>query len=257
MGFFRKAKKYAETAANEKFNELADPKIQLEQALVEAQEQHKKLTDQAAQVIANQKMAEMRLHRAMDELEKAQKNATTALQLGDTATDPAKKAQYEQAAQTYANQMITLESTVEEDKAMVEHTTVAAQQAQQAVSDNASVLQKKLAERHELLSKLDQAKMQEQMNTTLTAISSTMNQDVPTLDAVRDKIEARYAKALGTSELGDASDQHAMLEVEHAQTDAAAQARLSELRSKLGLPAPSAPAPSTNGNSAETVAANG
>ena len=34
--------------------EKADPKVQLEQAITEAREQHRKLTEQAANVIANQ-----------------------------------------------------------------------------------------------------------------------------------------------------------------------------------------------------------
>ena len=50
--------------ANQKFNEKADPKIQLEQAILEAQDQHRRLKEQAANVIAQQKQTEMRLTRA-------------------------------------------------------------------------------------------------------------------------------------------------------------------------------------------------
>ena len=66
---------------------------------------------------------------------------------------------------------------------------------------NATALQKKLSERQKLLGQLDQAKMQEQMNKAMASLSETVGQDVPTLDEVRDKIEARYAKAKGMSEL--------------------------------------------------------
>jgi phage shock protein A len=45
-----------------KFNESADPKVQLEQALIEAQEQHRRLKEQAANVIASQKQGELRLN---------------------------------------------------------------------------------------------------------------------------------------------------------------------------------------------------
>ena len=38
-----------------RFEENADPKVQLEQAMAEAQEQHRRLVEQAASVIANQK----------------------------------------------------------------------------------------------------------------------------------------------------------------------------------------------------------
>ena len=69
------------------------------------------------------------------------------------------------------------------------------------MQQNASTLQKKLAERQKLLSQLDQAKMQEQVNKAMSSLSETVGEDVPTFDEVRDKIEARYAKAKGMSEL--------------------------------------------------------
>ena len=63
------------------------------------------------------------------------------------------------------------------------------------MQQNSVALQKKLAERQKLLSQLDQAKMQEQMNKAMASLNETVGDDVPTFDEVRDKIEARYAKA--------------------------------------------------------------
>ena len=42
--------------------------------------------------------------------------------------------------------------------------------------------------------------MQEQMNTAMAQLSKTVGQDVPTFDEVREKIEARYAKATGMAD---------------------------------------------------------
>ena len=53
--------------------------MQLEQALAEAQEQHQRLKEQAANVIASQKQAEIRLNGKMTELEKLNANARQAL----------------------------------------------------------------------------------------------------------------------------------------------------------------------------------
>ena len=80
-----------------KFNENADPKIQLEQAIIEAQEQHRRLNEQAANVIANQKQTEMRLNRALEELEKVNANARQAVLMADEAHkkgDAAKATEY-------------------------------------------------------------------------------------------------------------------------------------------------------------------
>ena len=66
-----------------KLEESADPKVQLEQAIAEAREQHRKLTEQAANVIANQKQTQLKLDRAIEEYEKANASARQALLLSD------------------------------------------------------------------------------------------------------------------------------------------------------------------------------
>ena len=87
--------------------------------------------------------------------------------------------------------------------------------------------------------------MQEQMNKAMASLSETVGQDVPTLDEVRDKIEARYAKAKGMAELTESSVESRMLEVEQASMNSEAQARLAQIRSQLGLAAGRAAARST------------
>ena len=77
--------------------------------------------------------------------------------------------------------------------------------------------------------------MQEQMNKAMASLSETVGEDVPTFDEVRDKIEARYAKAKGMSELTETSVESRMLEVEQAAANTEAQARLAEIRAQLGL----------------------
>src|SRR5205807_1562812 len=74
--------------------------------------------------------------------------------------------------------------------------------------------------------------------------------DVPTLDEVRDKIEARYSRALGASELGTQTVETRMLEVEQAQINSEAQNRLDQIREQLGLPAAGEPAGLESGSSA-------
>ncbi|MDQ1393261.1 MAG: hypothetical protein QOF30_2238 [Acidimicrobiaceae bacterium] len=235
---FKRMWAYMTASANSKFEERADPKVQLEQAITEAQDQHRRLTEQAANVIANQKQTEMRLNRAMEELERLNGSTRQALLMVDDAQrrgDAAKAAEYNQAAEGFANRLIAVEKQVEDLKTMHLQTTQASDQAKAAVQQNSSALQKKLAERQKLMSQLDQAKMQEQMNKAMATLSETVGQEVPTFDQVRDKIEARYAKAIGTSELQGQTVEARMLEVEQASVNTEAQSRLSELRSQLGL----------------------
>jgi phage shock protein A len=220
------------------FDEHADPKVQLEQAITEAQDQHRRLKEQAASVIANQKLTEMQLNRSMNELESLNGKARQAVLMADDAVkrgDTAKAADYNKAAESFASRLVSVEKQVESLKTIHLQSAQGADQAKAAVAQNSSLLQQKLAERQKLLSQLDQAKMQEQMNKAMASLSETVGQDVPTFDEVRNKIEARYAKALGSAELEGQTVESRMLEVEQAAVDTEAQARLSQIRSQLGL----------------------
>jgi phage shock protein A len=116
-----------------------------------------------------------------------------------------------------------------------EQAVQAAEQAKQAVADNEQRLRSQLAERSKLLTQLESAKMREQMNTALTSMSELQPQrDTPNLAEVRDKIEKRYASALGQSELASSGVEARMLEVRKATMDAAATNRLEQIRA--GLP---------------------
>jgi len=233
-------------AAQGKFEEAADPKVQLEQAIIESQEQHRRLKEQAANVIANQKQTELRLTRKMEELEKINSNTQQAVLMADEATkkgDAAKAAEYTTAAEAFANRLIVIEREVEDLKQLSLQSTQASDQAKQAVAQNSAALQKKLSERQKLLSQLDQAKMQEQMNKAMSSINETVGDDVPTLNEVRDKIEARYAKATAASELEGTSVESSMREIEMATANVEAQSRLSQLRAQLGLDSASSPEP--------------
>ena len=139
----RRAWRYMTASLTGKFNEAADPKVQLEQAITEAQEQHRRLMEQAANVIANQKQNEMRLNRAMEDLQKVRGSATQALLMADDATkkgDVAKAQQYNQAAEAFAGRLIAVETEVESLKTLALQSTQAADQAKAAVQQNSMAM---------------------------------------------------------------------------------------------------------------------
>ncbi|GAC1307930.1 MAG: PspA/IM30 family protein [Acidimicrobiales bacterium] len=189
-------------------------------------------------MIANQKQTEMQLNRALTTLESTNAKARQAVQMADDAQkrgDTAKSVEYTRAAESFASQLIQTEKQVESLKQLSLQSTQASDQAKAAVQQNSSLLQQKLAERQKLLSQLDQAKMQEQMNTAMSSLSETVGQDVPTLEEVRDKIESRYARALGAAEVQGQTVESRMLEVEQASMDVEAQSRLDQIRAQMGI----------------------
>lgn len=246
---FKRFWNYLKAALTGKFEEVADPKIQIEQAIAEAREQHMRLRETAASVIANQKKAEMDLDRAAEELEKLNRNTQQAVLMAsdaETTGDMQRMAELTQTAETFAEQLISKEQQVETLKQMLLSASRATEQAKKAVAQNATELQKKMAERQKLLSQLDQADMAEQINRSMDSLSAEVGQDVPSLDEVRAKIEGRLARAEGATELRADSVEGRMLEVEQAAAVSQARARLSEIRTKMGVQRPAAaPAQST------------
>ncbi|HYN94911.1 MAG TPA: PspA/IM30 family protein [Pilimelia sp.] len=234
---FVKGWRYLMALFGAQIDEHADPKVQIQQAIEDAQRQHHALVQQAAAVIGNQRQLEMKLSRQLSEVEKLQSMARQSLVLADrsrAAGDEAKAGEYEQTAQQLATQLVSTEQSMEDLKALHDQALGAAGQARRAVENNSVVLQQKLAERAKLLSQLEQAKMQETVAKSLESMSALAAPgNTPTLDEVRDKIERRYANAMGRAELASNSVEGRMLEVQKSTLDLAGSSRLEEIRASM------------------------
>ncbi|AJI79162.1 PspA/IM30 family protein [Corynebacterium singulare] len=252
---FVKAWKYLMALFDSKIEENADPKVQIEQAIEEAQRQHQELSQQAAAVIGNQRQLEMQLNRRLSEIEKLQQNTRNALNLADKARaegDAQKATEYENAAEAFAAQLVTAEQSVEDTKKLHDQALQQAEQAKKAVERNGMALREKVNERSKLLSQLEQAKMQEKVSESLSSMNElTANGNTPSLDAVRDKIERRYSKALGQAELAENSVSNRMQEIEQAGVQLAGHSRLEQIRAEMNNPK------AVEGNSQQAIGANG
>lgn len=254
---FSKAWNYLMALFDSKIEENADPKIQIQQAIDEANRRHQQLSQQAATVIGNQRQLEMKLDRSLAEAEKLQGSTRQALQMAEKARaagDVDKAVQYENAAEAFASQLVTTEQSVEDMKAMHDQALQAADQAKKAVESNAMMLQQKVAERSKLLSQLEQAKMQEQVGESLRSMTELgASSNTPNLDQVREKIEKRYANALGATELAQNSVAGRMMEVQQSSVELAGHSRLEQIRASMQTELPSTDAtPAVDGPSAAT-----
>ena len=224
--------------------ERADPKVQLEQAILESKAEHRRLADSAALVVAQQKQAQDRLDTKVEEYENVKAKTSQALLMIDREAREGhgdKVATYTTAAESFANQVLTLEREIRELDSTLLQATRASEQAKRAVVQNSAALQAKLDEKERLLSALDRAKMQEALNDARGQFEHVLDHDVPTFAEVERKIRDREAVAQAKGELGELQRPQvdpAVLEIEAAQQSAEAQALLGQLRSQLGLPAP-------------------
>lgn len=235
---FSKGWKYVMQSFDTKIDENADPRVQIQQAVAQAKKNHQEITQHAAAIIGNRNQLEMKLERLLASQKDLQQKTRTALQAADKATaegDADRAQQFNASAEVLASQLVSVEQELAQTKEAHAAAEQAAREAQEKQQQSEAKLQEQLQQVSQLESQLDQAKMQEQTTRTMDTINQFDGDDsVPTLEGVRDKIERRYADALGAQELAKSSMNDRMAEIEAAGTDVAATERLAEIRASMG-----------------------
>lgn len=234
---FSKGWKYLTQSLDTKIEENADPNVQINQAVEAAKKQHAEITKSAAAIIGNRNQLEMKLHRLQEDAQKLAENARAAIQKADQATaagDAAKAQEFNQTAEVFASQLVTVEQELAETKELHAGAVQAAQQAEQQQKQSEMRLQEQMQQVTQLRSQVEQAKMQEATAQSMQQMDGLQaDENVPTLDGVRDKIEQRYARALGAQELVENSVQGRMQEISMAGNDMKAASRLDEIRAQM------------------------
>lgn len=234
---FSKGWKYLTASLDAKIDENADPKVQIQQAVEAAKEQHRKISDQAAAVIGNQRQLEMQLDRLIKEQAGLQDKARQTILAADKAAadgDATKSAEFTNTAEIFASQLVAVEQQIEQAKAMHAQGAAAAEQAKKQQKESEMRLREQMSQIDQLRAQADQAAMQEKVSESMDSINQFGKDDsVPSLDDVRAKIERRYANALGAQELVESTVGDRMAEIQSAGVDLKANARLEEIRASL------------------------
>ena len=234
---FTKGWKYLMQSFDSKIDQNADPKVQIQQAVDAAKKQHQEVSQHAANIIGNRNQLQMKLERLIKSQEDLQNKVRTALSAADKATaagDADKAQQFNSTAEVIATQLVSVEQELEQTKQAYASAEQAANEAQAKQKESEARLKEQMAQVSQLESQLNQAKMQEQTAATMDSMNQFNSDDVPTLDGVRDKIERRYANALGQQELMKDSMTDRMAEIESGTSDVAAASRLDEIRASMG-----------------------
>lgn len=234
---FSKGWKYLTASLDNTIEEKAAPEIQVKQALEAAQKQHAEISRAAAEILGNRNQLEMKLDRLVKDADRLSTDARTALHTADQAAaagDHTKATQLNQTAEIIATQLVTVEKEIEDVKRAHASAQQAAEQAQAQKKQSEMRLEQQTAEANQLRAQINQAKMQEHTAASEQRMRGiTTDGNTPTLDGVRDKIERRYAQALGAQELVENSVAGRMAEIESAGRDLAASSRLEELRAEM------------------------
>lgn len=228
---FAKGWNYLKASLDKSVDENADPKILVHQAMNNARQQHKDVSDQASAVIGNAKQLEIAMGTKTRELDEVQGQIRQTLQVAESARaegDAEKASRFDNQAEQLASRMVTLEQDLENTRQLHGQATQAAEQAKQAVKESEQRLRETLAQEDQLLLQATQAEMQHKTTESMTSLEGAGGGNSPTFDEIRNKIEGRYTTALGKQELAEATGGPST-----SQLDAAALTRESEGKNKL------------------------
>lgn len=215
-----------------------DPEVEIEQAIQEARKQDQMLRNQAAKVIAHRTTIEQKMEGAADGVGEARETAKQALlraEKAKAAGDADGVNKWTNAAQSLAMKLQAGENNLESLKGQYEIAVTQAEEAKRAVEQNAMRTSELAAKRMELLGKIQQAKMQETVNSAVESMSATLEIEGPSLTKIEDKIQGRVAEAQAKAELRSATPEGAESELREAVSLARADDKIAELRAELGL----------------------
>jgi phage shock protein A len=238
MSFFKRLWGYIKTLFKRSAESMMNPEIEIEQAIDEARKRDQELRNQAAKVVAHRAQLESKMEKAADDVGEAREMAKQAIMKAEEAKTSGNvegQAKWTKAAQSLAMKLQASENNLNTLKAQYETSVGQADKAKQAVQQNAMRVQELAAKRIELLGQLEAAKMQESVNKAVDALSNTMDYEMPSLEKVEEKIEARQAEAMAKAELREATPEGAEIELREAISVAQADAKLEELKAELGL----------------------
>lgn len=238
MGFMKRLWGYIKQLFKSTAERAMDPEVEIEQAISEARKRDQDLRNQAAKVVAHRVQLESKIEDAADNVGSARELAKKALLKGEEArvagnVDEAEK--WTRSAQSLAMRLQASESNLDSLKKQYETAMDQAEKAKSAVSQNALRLQELAARRLELLGALQQAKMQESVNSAVKSMTETLDDETPSLERVEEKIEARKAEAMAHAELREATPEGSEMELREAVSIAQADEKLEELKAELGL----------------------
>ncbi|MBV7282385.1 PspA/IM30 family protein [Corynebacterium sp. TAE3-ERU30] len=229
--------KYLMASFDNAIDENADPQVQINQAEEAAKKQHREIAEHAASIIGQQRQLEMKLNRLVEDQKKLDEQSRTAVRAADNARaqgDERAGAEYDATAEVIVSQLVAVENQIEDVRNQYEQAVQAADQAKATAKQSEARLQEQLSELTQLRSQAEHVEMQETNAKAMDSMGQFSQDDsVPTLDSVREKIESRYATALGAQELTVNTVNTQMQEIQAAGRDMAAQSRLEKIRSEM------------------------
>src|SRR5437870_1194370 len=199
-----------------------DPELILQQTIRDMRDRVPELNNSVAQVMATEKL-----------LAKNKERLETQVVDLDSKIKASVKMGRDDIATAYIGQLQQAQVDLQKTSQQLEHANLASKQALKARDNYVLQMQRRTGEAMQLINQSKQAKLQEQLAQTMESFQ--LGDDASTFNEMRDKIDRRAAAAEAKMQLGAASVDTQMQDIEREAMDMQLQDKLLEYKREMGL----------------------
>lgn len=222
MGLWTRIKRSMRALFGGIVEKTEDPELILQQTIRDMRDRVPELNNSVAQVMATEKLLAKNKERLDSQVVELDSKIRASVKMGrdDIAT-------------AYIGQLQQAQIDLQKTGQQLEHATLASKQALKARDNYVLQMQRRTAEAMQLINQSKQAKLQEQLAQTMESFQ--LGDDASTFNEMRDKIDRRAAAAEAKMQLGAASVDNQMQEIEREALDMQLADKLLSYKREMGL----------------------
>ena len=228
MGLWARIKRVFFASTGAALDKIENPELVLQQTIRDMRDRVPELNNSVAQVMATERL-----------LLKQKENLSTQVVDLDSKIKASVKMGRDDIATAYIGQLQQAQQDLERTTVQADHAQVASKQALKARDNYVLNMKKRSAEAMQLISAAKQAKLQEQLAQTMDTFN--IGDDASTFNEMREKIDRRVAAAEAKLQLGAASVDSQMQDIEREAMDIQLQDKLLEYKQQMGMPGAGTP----------------
>ena len=238
MGLWTRMKRSVRALFGGIIEKTEDPELILQQTIRDMRDRVPELNNSVAQVMATEKLLAKNKERLETQVVDLDSKIRASVKMGrdDIAT-------------AYIGQLQQAQLDLQKTSQQLEHANLASKQALKARDNYVLQMQRRTAEAMQLINQSKQAKLQEQLAQTMESFQ--LGDDASTFNEMRDKIDRRAAAAEAKMQLGAASVDTQMQDIEREAMDMQLQDKLLAYKRDMGLLGAGASAPTPQALPAE------
>lgn len=222
MGLWTRMKRSIRALFGGIIEKTEDPELILQQTIRDMRDRVPDLNNSVAQVMATEKL-----------LAKNKERLDTQVVDLDSKIRASVKMGRDDIATAYIGQLQQAQMDLQKTSQQLEHAELASKQALKARDNYVLQMQRRTAEAMQLINQSKQAKLQEQLAQTMASFQ--LGDDASTFNEMRDKIDRRAAAAEAKLQLGSATVDTQMQEIEREAMDMQLQDKLLSYKREMGL----------------------